>query len=338
MTPTRRIAGQTLHVTNTTLGVLANDSSGNGKALTATLVSGPSNGQLTLNSDGTFSYTPNAGFTGTDTFTYTASDGSSTSAPATVTITVVGILARDDAYTDLLNQELFVWTSNGVLVNDLGADYLYLTATLVSGPSHGTLSLFDAGNFNYLPDYGFVGTDTFTYTASDGINTSNVATVTITVEPVQANDDVYVTPENTPLTITAASTSPMHYCVYTPQNFDSYVAAVILLQDYPNVQMYGGGYSDVTQAAVQESLTNSYNQINTIIAWQVNVTPDAQAYAAANGVQIITAASSAICGMRCFRLPRRRQSGVLTNDLIIIVIRLPRTGERPVRRPVHAQR
>ena len=58
-------------------------------------------GSLTLNTDGSFSYTPNVGFWGTDSFTYTATDGHATSAPATVTITVFSVpVAENDSYTD----------------------------------------------------------------------------------------------------------------------------------------------------------------------------------------------------------------------------------------------
>lgn len=69
-------------------GVLANDTDANGDPLTAVLGSDPSNGALTLNADGSFTYTPNAGFTGKDYFTYMANDGTAYSAPATVTINV----------------------------------------------------------------------------------------------------------------------------------------------------------------------------------------------------------------------------------------------------------
>ncbi|MEM7124818.1 MAG: Ig-like domain-containing protein [Chloroflexota bacterium] len=69
-------------------GILANDTDVDSDPLTAALDSGPSNGTLTLNSDGSFTYTPNAGFTGDDTFTYTANDGTDNSNVATVTITV----------------------------------------------------------------------------------------------------------------------------------------------------------------------------------------------------------------------------------------------------------
>ena len=69
-------------------GVLANDTDGDGDPLMAVLDSNPSNGSVTLNSDGSFSYTPDAGFFGTDSFTYHANDGVADSNVATVTITV----------------------------------------------------------------------------------------------------------------------------------------------------------------------------------------------------------------------------------------------------------
>jgi hypothetical protein len=69
-------------------GVLANDSDVEGDLLSAVLVSGPKYGGLTLNSDGSFTYTPNAGFTGKDSFTYRASDGVDQGSTATVNITV----------------------------------------------------------------------------------------------------------------------------------------------------------------------------------------------------------------------------------------------------------
>lgn len=68
-------------------GVLGNDSSPLALPLTAVLVAGPASGSLTLNSNGSFTYAPSTGFTGTDTFTYSAFDGFGTP-PTTVTITV----------------------------------------------------------------------------------------------------------------------------------------------------------------------------------------------------------------------------------------------------------
>ena len=79
-------------------GVLVNDTAGIGTNLTAVLVNGPANGTLNLNADGSFSYTPAAGFVGTDSFTYQANDGVTNSSTATVTLSVwpVGTLFADD--------------------------------------------------------------------------------------------------------------------------------------------------------------------------------------------------------------------------------------------------
>ena len=69
-------------------GVLANDTDADGNVLTATGVTQPANGKVTLAADGSFTYTSDAGFSGKDVFTYRADDGEDLSAAATVTITV----------------------------------------------------------------------------------------------------------------------------------------------------------------------------------------------------------------------------------------------------------
>jgi ELWxxDGT repeat protein len=91
--------GRELMKVNGEGNVLANDSDPNGDPLTAILVSGPTNGTLTLNPNGMFNYTPNSGFTGTDTFTYKANDGSLDSSVATVTITVTAAPVVNQAPT-----------------------------------------------------------------------------------------------------------------------------------------------------------------------------------------------------------------------------------------------
>jgi hypothetical protein len=70
-------------------GVLGNDTGASGVALTAVLVSGPAHGMLQLNADGSFTYTPNAGYTGPDSFTYQAAAASLTSNVANVSVTVL---------------------------------------------------------------------------------------------------------------------------------------------------------------------------------------------------------------------------------------------------------
>ena len=80
-------------------GVLANDSDADGNALTVKLASDTAHGTLTLKPDGSFSYMPTSGFTGTDEFTYAANDGKMDSAAAKVTIAVGDPALFSDSFT-----------------------------------------------------------------------------------------------------------------------------------------------------------------------------------------------------------------------------------------------
>jgi VCBS repeat-containing protein len=86
-------------------GVLANDSDPDGDAMTAALASEPTHGTVTLNANGSFTFTPDAGFVGTDSFTYTALAAGAHSAEATVTLTVTA-----PPQTDTLTISTATWT------------------------------------------------------------------------------------------------------------------------------------------------------------------------------------------------------------------------------------
>ncbi|QUD89887.1 Ig-like domain-containing protein [Phenylobacterium montanum] len=168
-------------------GVLANDTDNNGQSLAATLATngGPQHGTLTLNADGSFTYTPNAGFAGTDSFTYIASDSLTAGTPTTVTLTVAAQAptATADTYAAAGGATTTVNAAHGVLANDVDNNGLTLTATLAQngGPSHGTLTLNADGSFSYTPNQGYVGTDSFTYIASDSLGVGTPTTVTLNV-------------------------------------------------------------------------------------------------------------------------------------------------------------
>jgi VCBS repeat-containing protein len=189
-------------------GVLANDGDADGDPLTAALVTGPGHGTVGLNPDGSFASTPAANFNGSDAFTYQASDGRAYSNVATVTITVAAVpdapLSQDDGYKTREDTPLTT-PAPGVLANDSDGDGDPLTVARVTGPAHGTLTLNPDGSFTYAPAANFNGSDTFTYQASDGSLTSNLATVTITVSAVPdapiARDDSYSTNKDTPLQV-----------------------------------------------------------------------------------------------------------------------------------------
>jgi VCBS repeat-containing protein len=191
-------------------GVLANDTDSDGDALTAALVVGPASGTLTLNSDGSFNYVPNANFNGTDSFTYQASDGTVTTDPTTVTIDVCSAndapTTADDSYSLDQGTTLTIDALTGILANDSDPDGNSLTASVVSGPANGSLSLNSDGSFSYTPNAAFSGSDSFVYEASDGSLTSQ-STVSLTVNPVAqaptAAVDYYSTGEDVPLVVGA---------------------------------------------------------------------------------------------------------------------------------------
>ena len=164
-------------------GVLANDTDVDGDALSAALVSGPSQGTLTLDPSGAFTYTPDPDSYGPDSFTYRATDPSGAGSTATVFITVESVpdapVATNDTYT-VANTATLNVAEPGVLANDTDADGDELTASRLTSPSVGTLTFNTDGSFTYAPQSGFVGTVTFTYRASDGTLTDD-ATVSISV-------------------------------------------------------------------------------------------------------------------------------------------------------------
>ena len=175
-------------------GVLVNDTDADGDSLNAIEVSGTSDGVLTLNSDGSFSYVPDNDFSGSDSFTYQANDGSSNSNIATVFITVSGTndppVAYDDYYSTSEDTVLDV-LEPGVLVNDTDPDGDTLTANKVANPTHGSVTLNGDGSFTYTPVLDYYGTDSFTYRANDGFENSNIATVFIDI--IGVNDDPVAT-------------------------------------------------------------------------------------------------------------------------------------------------
>ena len=189
-------------------GLLANDRDPDNPFLTVMLVSSTTSGTLNLAPDGSFTYAPGGGFSGTDSFTYRASDGTLTSTLATVTIHVNAPPdADDDSYSTDEDTPIIRDAAQGVLANDDDSDAL--TAVLVTNPAHGTLSLSTDGSFIYVPESDFAGSDGFTYRASDSLQESDLATVRLTISPSndepRGEDDSYETEENRLLVVDGAS-------------------------------------------------------------------------------------------------------------------------------------
>jgi VCBS repeat-containing protein len=187
-------------------GILENDYDVDDEPITEiTLTSWPSYGELLeVNADGSFVYIPDTGWSGSVSFSYQVLT-SSLSNEATVYITVRVIpVAEDDAYQTDEDTPLIV-EQPGVFINDADVDLDIHYAVLVMDALNGTVVLNADGSFSFSPDADFAGIDSFTYFVSDGVEYSNVATVTLTVNPVNdasvAVDDFAVTDEDTPVWI-----------------------------------------------------------------------------------------------------------------------------------------
>ena len=189
-------------------GVLSNDTDPESDPLTAVLVDGAVHGEVTLQPDGSFIYSPEPDFFGTDTFTYTAQDAQ-TSNVATVTLNVTNVydpaVAVADSYKTLPTQTLSIPADQGVLANDQNPDQVDLSAVLVTDETPGSLTLSPNGSFEYDPQ-GIAGTASFTYQINDGTQLSEPVGVSIVVNtPPQAVTDNYVVEEDATLIRNAAN-------------------------------------------------------------------------------------------------------------------------------------
>ena len=157
----------------------------------------PAHGSVVFNANGSYTYTPANGFTGTDTFTYTITDPAGQTSTATETIKV-GPGAVNDKYTTTINTPVAGSAAAG---DTFAPGSTFAKAT---DPAHGSVVFRPNGTFTYTPSKGFTGIDTFTYTITDpATGLTSTATETINVAPKAINDK-FTTPYNTPLAGNAA--------------------------------------------------------------------------------------------------------------------------------------
>jgi hypothetical protein len=151
-----------------------------GNALTYAVVTSPLHGSLSGTAPN-LTYTPAPNFSGADSFTFKANDGTVDSAAVTVSITVTAVndppVANSQSVTNAED------TAKAITLTGSDVDGNALTYVIVSAPAHGSLS-GTAPNVTYLPATNYDGADSFTFKVNDGIVDSAVATVSLTVTPV----------------------------------------------------------------------------------------------------------------------------------------------------------
>lgn len=178
----------------------------------------PNHLSLHLFSTGAFWGHPSGGYTGLDSFTYRVMESRGGPVKSTVIINIGGInqtpVAANDSFVTAPNIPVGVPRVNSILLNDNDPDSdplrIFNVASLVAGPSHGTVTLRLDGSFRYVPDNNYAGTDIFTYSNCDGEGACSQATVSITV---------------------LANTTPLAYDDYTDVVFNNPAAGNVLPND-----------------------------------------------------------------------------------------------------------
>ncbi len=174
--------------------------------LTYSLASGGdvANGTLVFNPDGSFEYTPDPDFSGTDSFTFEASDGNGGVDTGVFTITVnpsndapVAVDGSDSVDEDAANP-----LTGSLVATDADADTLTYALDVGGDVLNGTLTLNPDGTFEYTPNANFHGSDSFTWTVSDGNGGTDTGTFEITVNSVNdqplAAADINLTADEDP--------------------------------------------------------------------------------------------------------------------------------------------
>ena len=175
--------------------VLANDSDPEGDSLEIVGVSATDHGAVTCPAGGPCTYTPAAGYFGSDTFFYTVSDGNK------IDVGTVAVVVDNRDTPPNANADSLTVAEDGTgiidpLANDDDPDGDTLTLVGVAQPAHGAVACFGSA-CTYTPAPDFFGIDSFNYVVSDGRVVSSVGSVIVTV--TQVSDSAARRPRRLPL-------------------------------------------------------------------------------------------------------------------------------------------
>ena len=162
--------------------LIATDIDGN--PLTYSLVQAPTQGVVTVAANGSFTYTSSSSASGVDAFTFKANDGAADSAPATASITILSQTGAPVAFDATLTATEDM-AASGVLTSAAQAGRV-LTYSINAQPAKGTVTITNAatGAFTYTPGANENGADSFTFRVHDGVQSSNLATISVSIAPV----------------------------------------------------------------------------------------------------------------------------------------------------------
>ena len=153
-----------------------------GDALTYTKATDPANGTVTVNVDGTYTYTPNKDYNGTDSFTITISDGKGGNVTVPVNITVTPVNDVPVASSPAITTPEDTPQNGTITVTDVDGGTPVFSVT--TPPANGTVTVNTDGTYTYTPKPNYNGPDTFTVTVDDGNGGKTTVTIPVTVAPV----------------------------------------------------------------------------------------------------------------------------------------------------------
>ena len=186
-----------------------NDQDLDGYGFVISSVEDPPHGTASLNNGAYITYTPDPGYFGADSFLYTVADGHNGVASAKVSVLVRPAtnhapVAVTDNFTvsDRVTAVVDGINTLRPVANDYDADADVLSITAKTDPAHGTVSIVGGSVVEYVPTVSYTGTDTFTYTISDGRGGSSTGTVSLTLgnAPPTAGPDNVAAQRSTPVT------------------------------------------------------------------------------------------------------------------------------------------
>ena len=204
-------ASEETAVLYTAAQLIGNDTDADGDTLAIASVTSGTGGTVALNGDGTVTFTPTGNFSGAASFSYAVTDGSLTSNTATVTVNVAAVNDAPVAVADTLSatEDTSVpYMAAQLIGNDTDVDGPALTIASVTSGAGGTVVLNLDGTVTFTPNANVNGAANFTYAVTDGMLTSNTATVTVSVAAVNdvpvAVADTLMATEDTAVTYAAA--------------------------------------------------------------------------------------------------------------------------------------
>ncbi|TWT83445.1 Subtilisin E precursor [Planctomycetes bacterium CA13] len=244
-----------------------------GDAVTFTIISGPSSGVLSGSAPNLI-YTPDIDFTGSTSFSFRVNDGNVDSNVAIVSISVA---ANQTPVADELSVSTTEDTAKAITLTGSDPDSDPITFVVQIDPQHGTLS-GSAPDLTYTPDINYNGSDSFTFTVSDGTDVSELTTALIDVTPINdvpvADSQLMTTDEDTAVEIILTGSDiegdPLTYSIVSGPASGSLTGIAPDLTYVPNADFNG---SDSFTFKVNDGSDDSPTSVVSITVTPINDAP-----------------------------------------------------------------